>query len=62
VSTNSKSTWPIRVMCDVVHNSKIWCMFLHELGHRDTCVFQTLENNGFTYSKANMLMGKVNGA
>jgi hypothetical protein len=47
-------------MCDVMHNSKIWCMLLHELGG-DTCVFQTLENNGSIYSKTNMLMGKVNG-
>jgi hypothetical protein len=36
-------------------------MLLHELAD-NTCVFQTSENNGFTYSKANMLMGKVNGA
>jgi len=35
-------------------------MLLHELGG-DTCVFQTLENNGSIYSKTNMLMGKVNG-
>jgi hypothetical protein len=34
-------------------------MLLHEVGG-DTCVFQTLEINGYIYSKANMLMGKVN--